>query len=115
MRGEDTNTAGASAQTGEPSAQFRRWRQHVAFGITAAASIGFLDALAAIVGLRPWSLLALGAPWLAAAVMVPAGVVLGSCALAFERLAWQRGPLPLLRARLASQREGSIWIVAGTL
>jgi arylsulfatase A-like enzyme len=115
MRGEDTHSEGASALDGGLRAHWPRLRQHVAFGIAASALIGFLDALATIVRVRPWSAPALGAPWLAAGVMAPIGIVLGAGALAFERFALQRGPWPLLRARIAGSREGATWFTAGAL
>jgi arylsulfatase A-like enzyme len=115
MRGEDTNSQGANALEGGLRAQWLRLRQHVAFGIAVSALIGFLDALAAIVRVRPWSVHALGAPWLAAAVMAPIGIVLGAGALVFERFALQRGPWPLLRSRVAGRRDSAIWIAAAAI
>jgi arylsulfatase A-like enzyme len=115
MRSAGTNTEGSSALHRGMRSELPRLGQHVAFGVAAAASVGFADALIAIAALRPWRLIAIGAPWLGAAVMVPVGIAIGCGAYVFERFAVRRGPWPLLRTRIAGDREYAIWVAAGVL
>src|SRR3954471_12476569 len=90
-----------------------RLASHLALGVATAALVGAADALYALLAAGAWS--SASSLLLAAALMLPVGVLVGLAAFAIDELLVRRGALPFLRARLAAGSESSLWALAWLL